>query len=389
MGARDGSGRQSLLRTTRLETRRNPPKSPTHRPPLPAAAPLSSTVNANTRLSAARRSGLGKQGTSSTDAIAATASIASRSIFKGPSRIDLGPTGAGYVWILTSGPSTAPRGTGVLTWGPPPPSAHRTRRRIAPSGRLPDSCALDSPATANDRKSRTTPAPTPNKTQSQGENTGSSAWFGQKFGLGQPGALLRNAVHGPISTAAGTDAVRRTCIALVSRDMSSITMAAATPKNAHCQSANRGPGLHNQNAAQDDELGGLIVTDIPAIHRPTPTPRGSDARRSAFLRVSLIQTMLPRPGVPVPGANRSCSGEIPGIPRRGRFADAGVAGSAPTQMLGRESETPCQRPSPRPSYPAKLGSRHRVGSAPGPWRAAPRRSTVDRPPRAGSRKGEL
>jgi len=76
-------------------------------------------------------------------------------------------------------------------------------------------------------------------------------------------------------------------------------MAAATPKSAHCQSANRGPGLHNQNAAQDDELGGLIVTDIPAVQRPTPTPTGTDARRATLLRVGLIPTMLPRPGVPV------------------------------------------------------------------------------------------
>jgi len=181
---------------------------------------------------------------------------------------------------------------------PSPPSALPTRRRItlqaALSGR-----ALDSPATANERRSRTTPATTPNKTQSHGENTGSSTWFGQKFGFGQPGALLRNAVHRPINTPAGTDAVRRTLIALVSRDMSSITMAAATPKSAHCQSANRGPGLHNQNAAQDDELGGLIVTDIPAVQRPTPTPTGTDARRATLLRVGLIPTMLPRPGVPV------------------------------------------------------------------------------------------
>src|ERR1019366_8741067 len=90
-------------------------------------------------------------------------------------------------------------------------------------------------------RSRTTPAPTPNKTQSHGENTGSSTWFGQKFGLGQPGALLRNAVHRPISTPAGADAVRRTFIALVSRDMSSITMTAATPEERALPERKSGP----------------------------------------------------------------------------------------------------------------------------------------------------
>jgi hypothetical protein len=85
-------------------------------------------------------------------------------------------------------------------------------------------------------------------------------------------------------------------------------MTAATPKSAHCQSANRGPGLHNQNAAQDDELGGLIVTDIPAVHSPTPAPTGTDARRSAFLRVSLIQTMLPGPAYRFPARTAQAKG---------------------------------------------------------------------------------
>ncbi len=60
MGARDGSGRESLLRTTGLETRRDPPDPSTYRPPLPTAPTLSSAIHGTHGLGAACRSTLGE-----------------------------------------------------------------------------------------------------------------------------------------------------------------------------------------------------------------------------------------------------------------------------------------------------------------------------------------
>ena len=83
------------------------------------------------------------------------------------------------------------------------------------------------------------------------------------------------------------------------------------------------------------------MTDMPAVQRPTPTPTGTDARRSAFLRVGLIQTMLPRPGVPVTARTaqaqelNSASLVEVDLPMLARVT-VGSPGSAPQQTGGFE-----------------------------------------------------
>jgi hypothetical protein len=71
-------------------------------------------------------------------------------------------------------------------------------------------------------------------------------------------------------------------------DTRTVEAAAAAPKRAHSQSANLGNSV---KAGQDRDVQMNLVCSC-AVHKPTPTPVGTESTLSAFLRVSFTVSML-------------------------------------------------------------------------------------------------